>query len=126
MKSRAFQSYKEVIKYEHPSRIVRKYFDLYAYVWFHLEFWEDDLEERRPFTFIMRDWVYPHMKWFAVIMGVWYAIMLAAMWYSVMRCNYAGAFTVLIVSIFSGWLAAHLVWNADYIAGQQEWPPFIH
>jgi hypothetical protein len=105
---------KDVAKY-HKSRVIRAYFDWYAYFWFHTEaLWIKDPLARRPYTYIFRDWIFPHMTIFKVILAVWYAGMLTWLHW----CPYPAA----ILLGLSSWVAAHLVWGADWIPGQQEDP----
>ena len=74
---KGMEQYRQTIHRDHKTRLVRAGFSLYAWIWFHMEALSyKDPEARRPFTFIMRDWIYPHMKAFLVLMGVWYAGML--------------------------------------------------
>lgn len=107
------QDYKAEVAREHKSKIVRKYFSLYCWFWFHTEFWLAPLD-RRPYTFIMRDWIYPHMKWFIVMEIIWNLGM--------------GYITIALISsmsilwMLSGWLSAHLIWGSAYIPGEQENP----
>jgi hypothetical protein len=118
------QNYKSKIRSDHKSTVVRAYFDLYAWFWFHTEFWIKDKEQRRPYTFIMRDWVFPHMGWFIVIMCFWYLGMIA---WSVMgtRLGHVSWVVIsLILSSFSSWLAAHLIWGSKWIPNEQEEPPY--
>ena len=107
--------YKLHVAQKHKSKVVREYFSLYAWFWFHFEaLWIKDPLERRPLTFIMRDWIYPHMKWFVVILVVWYAGMFTWMHWN----SYAPA----VFLVLSSWLAAHLIWGSPWIYGQQECP----
>jgi hypothetical protein len=101
----------------HGNPVVRKYFDLYGWFWFHTEFWIQDLEDRRPYTFIMRDWIFPHMGWFYLISVVWYAGILAWVHWE--------PYPAAVVGILSALVWAHLRWGAKWIEGEQEWPPYL-
>jgi hypothetical protein len=87
----------------------------YSWFWFHTEFWLTPVD-RRPYTFIMRDWIYPHADCFAAMVLVWY---LGMMLLEGFHPYIAGA--CLIVSSA---LIAHLVWGSKWIEGQQEFPEY--
>jgi hypothetical protein len=109
------ESYKAHVAEDHKNRTVRAYFDLYAWFWFHTQFWIKDPEQRRPYTFIMRDWIYTHRVWYRVILITWYAGMLALLnWHP---------YPAAMLLILSSWLAAHLTWGSKWIPGEQEYPP---
>jgi len=99
------------------------YFDWYAFVWFHIEaLWIKDPERRRPFTFIMRDWIFPHKNAFIAMLIIWYIGIGVWAWFEPSRSI---ILVILALGIFSGWLSAHLVWGGKWINGEQEWPPVI-
>ena len=88
----------------------------YSWFWFHTE-WYLIPVNRRPYTFIMRDWIYPHSGIFAAMVFIWYAGMMALEnWYPF----WAGG-----CLIFSSLLIAHLVWGSKYIENQQEYPEYL-
>ncbi len=114
--TRIIQNYKSKVRHDHQSRTVRAYFSLYAWFWFHTEFWLEP-EDRRPYTYIMRDWIYPHLPAFVAILLVWYAGLLAwAHW---------SAYPPLILGILSSLLVAHLIWGSEWIPNEQEEPPYL-
>jgi len=104
------------VRRDHRTRVVRAGFSFYAWFWFHTEFWVAQLD-RRPYTFIMRDWIYPHLKAFILILTVWYGglFLLAGL----------DPYLALILGILSSLLVAHLVWGSGWQKGQQEWPPYL-
>jgi hypothetical protein len=90
----------------------------YRWFWFHTEIWIVNKLDRRPYTFIFRDWIYTHAKAFLAIIGVWYAglITLEAFHYG---------WVALALGILSSLLIAHLVWGSKWIQGEQEEPQFL-
>ena len=116
------QNYKSKIRRDHKTRLVRTYFDLYAWFWFHTEFWIKNPLARRPYTFIMRDWVYPHMKWFLGILGAWYCGLIA---WDCLRQSVSVALATLVLGTLSGWISAHLIWGSKWTPSEQEEPPYL-
>ena len=116
------QNYKSKIRRDHKTRLVQTYFDLYAWFWFHTEFWIKNPLARRPYTFIMRDWVYPHMKWFLGILGAWYCGLIV---WDCLRQSVSVALATLILGTLSGWISAHLIWGSKWIPNEQEEPPYL-
>jgi hypothetical protein len=114
--------YRKSIKRDHKSKITRLYFWTYEYFWFHTEFWIKDPEQRRPYTYIFRDWIYPHMAAFIAILIIWYVGLGASVWFAP---NKIIILVVLALGVFSGWLSAHLVWGGKWNKGEQEWPPIL-
>lgn len=108
--------YFESVKRTHKTRLVREGFSLYAWLWFNTEFWLPPLD-RRPYTFIMRDWIYPHIRLFLAMAIAWYSGIFVL----------AGRHTyiALCLAILSSLLAAHLVWGSVWKKGEQEWPPYL-
>ncbi len=119
---KTINNYKSRIRRDHKSRAARAYFDVYAWFWFHTEFWIKDPVKRRPYTYIMRDWVYPHMKWFLAILGIWYCGLIA---WNCLRLSLAVTLTTLVLSSLSGWISAHLIWGSKWIPNEQEEPPYL-
>jgi len=119
---KSVQDYKSQVRRDHESRVARKYFDLYAWFWFHTQFWIKDPAQRRPYTLIMRDWVYPNMPWFLVILGIWYGGLIV--WHC-LRPSLPVTLTTLILGTLSGWLCAHIVWGSKWIPNEQEHPPYL-
>ncbi len=90
---------------------------LYEHIWFYTEFWIAKKVQRRPFTFIMRDWLYPNMGSFIVIIICWYI--------GVAILALVAPLIALLLGILSSLLLAHLVWGSKYIKDEQEYPTFI-
>ncbi len=88
----------------------------YQWFWFHTEFWLTPVN-RRPYTFIMRDWLYNHVGWFVVILVIWFGGILA---WSLFNPTLAS-----ILGFLSGFLLAHLIWGTKWIEGQQELPQYL-
>ncbi len=108
--------YLESVHRDHKTQLVRKSFSLYAWLWFHTEFWLEPMD-RRPYTFIMRDWIYPHMAIFLIILAVWYTGL-----FFLIRWN---PYVVLALGCLSSLLVAHLCWGTLWKKGEQEWPPYL-
>ena len=88
----------------------------YLWLWFHTEFWLTRID-RRPYTFIMRDWIYTHTGLTALFVALFYAGMVTlSVWH--------GTASTITVSLGS-FLLAHLVWGTKWIEGQQEYPPYL-
>jgi protein-S-isoprenylcysteine O-methyltransferase Ste14 len=105
--------YKNKVALDHKSKPVRKWYGLYAWFWFHTQFWLEPIE-RRPY---FRDWIYPHMAWFLFILAVWYAGMF--IW------SYWNHWIPSVLFILSSWLSAHLIWGSKWIPEQQEDPQIL-
>lgn len=88
----------------------------YLWFWFHTEFWLTKID-RRPYTFIMRDWIYTHLNFALVLIAVFYAGMVT------LSCWHGTAATITVA--LGSLLLAHLVWGSTWIEGQQEYPPYL-
>ena len=110
------QMYRGRVRQQHRTYLVRKWFGLYAWFWYHTEFWLEPLE-RRPYTYIMRDWIYPHMNWFRSILISFNALM----GYLTFCIHPA----VAVPWVLASWLSAHLFWGGGWMPGQQEWPTVL-
>ncbi len=89
--------------------------DFYSWFWYHTEFWLTPLN-RRPLTFIFRDWIYTHLFMFIILVFLWFTGMVVlSIWHGTAST---------IISIFTGMLLAHLVWGSRWIEGQQEFPEY--
>jgi len=87
----------------------------YQWFWFRTEFWLTPVD-RRPYTFIMRDWIYPHAGWFALMVAAFYiGMIILSLWHGT-----AATTTSSLVSL----VIAHLVWGSKWIEGQQEFPEY--
>ena len=90
--------------------------NFYLWFWFHTEFWLT-LKNRRPYTFIMRDWVYTHTQTFLALVVLFYAGMMAlAVWHGI-AATISGSLCSLLL--------AHLVWGTKWIEGEQEVPEYM-
>lgn len=91
----------------------------YAWVWYHTEFWLPP-KERRPFTFIMRDFYHQYPFLILLLTGAgFYALgnwgwHISVMW-----------FFILLGITFIGIVLGHLFWGTKYIPGEQEDPEYI-
>lgn len=115
-KNELLKPYYESIRRDHKTSWVRASFSLYAWFWFHTEFWLEPLE-RRPYTFIFRDWIFTHLIGYQIMIGFWYGGMLTWLHWS----PYAAGILIGL----SSWLNAHLVWGGKWKPGEQEWPPYL-
>ena len=90
--------------------------DFYNWFWYHTEFWLTPVN-RRPFTFIFRDWIYTHLAVFVALVALWFTgMVILSIWHGT---------ATTITSVFTGMLLAHLVWGAGWIEGQQEMPEYF-
>jgi len=88
----------------------------YQWFWFHTEFWLTPVN-RRPYTFIMRDWIYNHDVLTTILVFGWFiGMVILSLWYGTVST---------ILSIFTALLTAHLVWGSRWIEGQQESPTYL-
>lgn len=85
----------------------------YQWFWFHTEFWLTPID-RRPYTFIMRDWVFTHQVATAVMTIAWFAGIVV--WHSV---------AAIVLAVVSGLLFGHLIWGTAWIEGEQEVPTYL-
>ncbi len=88
----------------------------YQQLWFHTEFWLTPVN-RRPYTFIMRDWIYTHGNLFVIILALWLG--------GLVNWSVYQPVPALITGILSSFLLAHLVWGTKWIEGQQEYPEYL-
>ena len=88
----------------------------YQWLWFHTEFWLTPVN-RRPFTFIMRDWIYRNVGWFAVLVTLFYTGMI------ILSLTHGTVSTVIVA--LGSFLLAHLVWGSKYIEQEQEFPAYL-
>jgi hypothetical protein len=88
----------------------------YEWFWFHTEFWLTPTN-RRPYTFIMRDWIYRHLNAFTAMVFVFIAGMIAL--------SFQQGTKATLLSLFGGLLIAHLVWGSKWIENQQEFPEYL-
>ena len=89
----------------------------YEWFWFHTEWYLTPIN-RRPYTFIFRDFIYTHAGWFFLMLAVWFGLVFA--W------NLSHPLPASIIGFLSSFLLAHLVWGTKWIEGQQENPEYIH
>ena len=88
----------------------------YLWFWFHSEFWLTPVD-RRPYTFIFRDWIYTHLPFAISLILAWFVGMVVlSIWHGTVSA---------ILSILTGLLVAHLVWGTKWIEGQQEYPEYL-
>jgi len=90
--------------------------EFYQWFWFHTEFWLTPVN-RRPYTFIMRDWVFTHSVLASVLVFLFYAgMIILSIWH--------GTASTITTSVGS-FLLAHLVWGSAWIEHQQEYPEYL-
>jgi hypothetical protein len=113
----SLEKYLSKVAKDHSTPLVRRTFSLYAWFWFHTEaLWIKDPEKRRPYTFMMRDWIYPHKPVFTAISLAWYAgLSILTHWMP---------YPALVLGCLSSLLLAHLVWGSPWQRGEQEWPAY--
>ena len=90
---------------------------IYCEIWYHAEWFVKNKYVRRPFTYIMRDFVYAR-PYFGVpiILGLIAGLVILCIYHPV-----PGA----LVSIFYGMLQGHLWWGTHYKPGEQEEPEYL-
>jgi len=103
----------------------------YDWFWFHSQFWKEPLD-RRPYTYMMRDFAHYHPHWTGVICGTAAALYVGAVmladifwcgtswWKHLILWLSSGALFVA-----AGVLLGHVLWGKDWIPGQQEEPPYL-
>jgi hypothetical protein len=84
----------------------------YSWFWLHTEFWIANKFKRRPFTFILRDWIFPHLSAFTYICLVWFLGLYSLAWFH--------GLLALTMGIISAALIAHLVWGSRWIKGERK------
>ncbi len=90
--------------------------ELYCKFWFATEFWLTPTN-RRPYTFIMRDWIFRHINWFVTLVALFYAgVITLSIWHGT-------AATITVA--FGSFLLAHLVFGSSWIEHQQECPEYL-
>jgi len=89
---------------------------VYWWLWFHIEFNRTPVD-RRPFTFIMRDYfnLHPVPAW--TMTAIWFAGMFVF--------NLFHPVPASIIGYFSAFVLAHVIWGAPWIEGQQENPQYL-
>jgi len=88
----------------------------YQKFWFATEFYLTPVN-RRPYTFIMRDWIFTHPVLASVLIFLFYAGMIVlSIWH--------GTASTITTSVGS-FLLAHLVWGSKYIEQEQEFPEYL-
>jgi hypothetical protein len=88
----------------------------YANLWYYTEFLVKDRMQRRPFTFILRDFQHhrPYIFW-PIVAGFFFGFYAMTSW------NLQAGF---FVGGFGFMLLAHLDWGQAYVPHQQEQPPY--
>lgn len=100
---------------QHTNKAIRLYFLSYRWFWFHTQFWLSP-EERRPYTFIIRDLFYPHL-WLSIPVTL---IVTGLLLWAIIQIPVMG-----IIGILYGYLMGHLFFGEVWQEGQQEEPPYI-
>jgi hypothetical protein len=89
--------------------------EFYCKFWFATEFWLTP-KDRRPYTFIFRDYIYRHNLIASLLILAFYMGMIAlSVWHGT-----ASTITIAVGSF----LLAHLVWGTAWIEHQQESPEY--
>ena len=88
----------------------------YSWLWFHSEWYLTPID-RRPFTFIMRDWIFTHVEQAVILIGLFYVgMVILSFWH--------GTASTITTSIAS-FVLAHLVFGTKWIENEQEWPTYL-
>ena len=88
----------------------------YQRFWFATEFWLTPVD-RRPYTFIWRDYIYAHVPQAVCLIALFYAGMIVlSIWHGT-----ASTITIAIGSF----VLAHLVWGSAWIESEQEYPAYL-
>ncbi len=88
----------------------------YQRFWYFTEFWLTPVN-RRPYTFIIRDFIYSHSGLSIAIISVWFSLVFVFNLYHPVPAS--------LIFIFSAFLLGHLIWGTKYIEQQQEWPTYL-
>jgi hypothetical protein len=109
------RNYQAKVAQEHRNRVVQFFFNFYSVLWFYTEFFLPP-DYRRPYTFIMRDFMmlHPIAAGFIVAGEITGLVFLA-------RWNLAAG---LPVWAFYFLVMGHLIWGRNMILGEQEEPTF--
>lgn len=100
-------NYRAKVLRDHQSFLVWWYFFTYSFFWYHTEIWLKP-EDRRPYTYIMRDLFFPHMAWFYAVSGSIFAGLFAIIF--AVHWNYASIFIFFLALLW-----AHLRWGSKWI-----------
>lgn len=95
---------------------MKKLAEFYLWFWYHTEFWLTPVD-RRPYTFIMRDWIFKHCTSAFILVMAWFAGLIA----------FAHLFEIwtVILSLVSAFLLGHVIWGSAWIENQQETPVYL-
>uniref|UniRef100_A0A6M3KNS6 Uncharacterized protein n=1 Tax=viral metagenome TaxID=1070528 RepID=A0A6M3KNS6_9ZZZZ len=88
----------------------------YLWFWFNTE-WYLTPVDRRPYTFIFRDFLYNHVPLFCLILLVWFS--------GVFYWNLYHPVPAYFTLLFSAGLLSHLSWGTTWIEKQQEYPEYL-
>ena len=114
--------YKQLVDKQHQSRAIRAYFDLYAFIWFHVEaLWIEDPEDRRPFTFIIHDACHAHPWGYAIVAVVAMGFLYATWWVTTVN-----SWLVIVLGLADMVYALFMghIFYGGWKIGEQEWPPY--
>jgi len=88
----------------------------YQKLWYFTEFWLTPVN-RRPYTFIWRDWIYTHAgQAVGLIVSFYAGMIILSLWH--------GTASTIIVAIGS-FVLAHLIWGSKWIESEQEYPAYL-
>jgi len=90
--------------------------EFYQWLWFHSEFMLTPVD-RRPFTFIARDWIFLYPIQAMPLITIWYASMFILLFQYPL---FAG-----ISLAVSSFVLGHIVFGSKWIEGQQENPEYL-
>jgi len=92
--------------------------NFYNWFWYNVQsLWIKSKKLRRPFTYLMRDFILKHPVWSVVIILIQYGLLIWLTWW----CWIAGVIVMPIYFLVMG----HLVWGNPMKLGQQEYPEYI-
>ena len=89
--------------------------NLYAWFWYHTEFWIKDPAERRPYTYLIRDFYHCHPILYTFIL----------LWVADIVHRFIHFNIIWWIGITLGVLLGHLFWGNPWVKGQQEEPSYI-
>lgn len=92
---------------------------IYRWLWFHTEFWLSP-EDRRPFTFILRDFYHTNPLLTIIILSASFYALGRWLWLLSLK-----DFSIMLGTLLIGVILGHLFWGRKYIPGQQESPPYL-
>lgn len=94
--------------------------NLYKWFWFNTQVWIKKPEDRRPYTYLIRDFYHRQPLLFILLSGIFFYC-LGRWWWQVSLA----VFLMIVVALLIGVILGHLFWGKKHIEGQQEYPTYL-